>query len=790
MSTREQQEDRPLPTGDLPRLSRPGGIRSALAVYSDADPESAAIRAAHLLAVTRLTPYMMAANVLNGLLLLWAFGDQPPPGLHAWLLALLVVATAGVAGWWRHRAQAPARASPRAVRRAARHAALVALLWAAVPVFWFAAATPQQQLLLATLVTGMLSAGALALATLPLASAAYVAILTSGSLVALWRAGDPIYAAVAGLLLCYAVTVLIGVLGIARKATALLRSQREAARQGHMVALLLRDFEDHASEALWEIRGDGTLVHVSPRLAELLGSTPAQLLGRPLLQLLQATHAEAAQVLHQVFDAGAVFRDLRLQVPVAGQTRCWTLSGKRLVDEEGRPAGWRGVLADVTTETQAQERLKRLAHTDSLTGLANRLTLHEALRGALRRAEGGALLSLDLDHFKAINDALGHSVGDTVLKTVAQRLRGCVRPGDVVARLGGDEFAVLCISAGAADESTRLAARLIAELQTPIDLAGRRLRLGASVGVALWSSPPPTVDELLVQADLALYEAKDNGRGRHAVYTPQLGERSTRLVALEQGLRQGLEGGQFELGWQPQVDIARWRIVGAEALLRWNHPTLGRIGPSEFVGVAERCGQIQALGVWVLHEACRAAVGPLQGLQVSVNVSPAQLMDGEFLAHVRQALLETRMDPARLELEITESIFMDDVEGALAQLHALHALGVRVALDDFGTGYSSLAYLRRFPFDTLKIDRAFVDEMLKREDAQAIVRMMTQLAGTLGMHTVAEGVETEAQLAAVAAAGCDEVQGYLVSRPCTLAQLVEMRRDWRRTARPTHAAVH
>ncbi|MDP2006061.1 MAG: EAL domain-containing protein [Rubrivivax sp.] len=779
-----------LPPCEGLRLPLPSGIHRALAVYADADPESAAIRAAHLLTVTRLTPYMMAANLLNGLLVLWAFGAQPTAGLYVWLLALVAVAVLGLAGWWRRRTQVPSRASPRAMRRAAQHAAGVALLWAAMPAFWFADASPPQQLLLATLITGLLGAGALALATLPLASAAYITILTCGALVALWRAGEPIYGVVAGLLVCYAATVLVAVLGIARQATALLRSQREAARQGHMVTLLLRDFEDHASEALWETRGDGTLVHVSPRLADLLGSTPELLRGRPMLQLLQQNHPDAARTLRQALDAGVVFRDLRLQVPLDGQARCWTVSGKRLVDEEGRPTGWRGVLADITAETQAQDRLRRLAHTDSLTGLANRLTLHEALRTALRSHDGGALLSLDLDHFKAINDSLGHSAGDTVLKTVAQRLRGCVRPGDVVARLGGDEFAVLCVSAGAADEATRLAARFLSELQAPIDLAGRRLRLGASVGVALWSSPAPTVDELLVHADLALYEAKDSGRGRQAIYTPQLGERSSRRTTIEQSLRQGLESGQFHLRWQAKVDIGQWRIVGTEALLRWHHPTLGRIGPSEFVGVAEQCGQIQALGAWVLHEACRAAAGPLAGLQVSVNVSPAQLMDGDFTEHVRQALLQTRIDPAQLELEITESLFMDDVGGALAQLQALHALGVRVALDDFGTGYSSLAYLRRFPFDTLKIDRAFINEMLQRDDAQAIVRMMTQLAGTLGMRTVAEGVETEAQLSAVAAAGCDEVQGFLVSRPCTLAELVELRRNWQQKAAPAPAALH
>lgn len=759
-------------------------------MYRAPDSASAAIRAAHLQTVTRLTPFMMAANLLNGLLVWWAFADAPPTGLLAWWAGLTTLALLGLAQWWRSRQRVRTLASPRAVQRATVHAAILAFTWALVPVLWFADASTAQQLLVATLITGMLGAGAFALAPLPQASGVYVLILTLGALVALARVGGPVFLAVAALLVCYAVALVLGALGMARQATALLCAQREASRQGHMVALLLQDFEDHATEALWETRADGVLVHVSPRLAELLGAPPEALRGRPLLALLEERQAEAAHALRLALDQGMGFRDLRVHAPVDGMARWWSLSGKRLLDDDGRPTGWRGVLADVTAEVKARERLQRLAHTDALTDLANRATLHDALRSVLHRGQPGALLFVDLDHFKAINDTLGHSAGDAVLQAVARRLRHCVRPDDVVARLGGDEFAVLCACPGAMDESAALAARIVAELQVPIDQAGRSLRLGASVGVTVWSAPAPAVDELLAQADLALYAAKDGGRGRHALYTPALGERNTRRTTIEQSLQQGLADGQFELLWQPQVDLAAWRLVGAEALLRWRHPTLGAIGPSEFVAVAEQCGQIQALGAWVLREACRAAAGPLQGLHVSVNVSPAQLLDREFAEVLRQALLETRIEPDRLELEITESLFMDDVEGALAQLHGLRALGVRVALDDFGTGYSSLAYLRRFPFDTLKIDRAFVNELLLREDARAIVQMMTQLAATLGMRTVAEGVENEAQLAAVAAAGCDEVQGFLVSRPRTLESLAALRRDWCERPALQPAALH
>jgi diguanylate cyclase (GGDEF)-like protein len=372
---------------------------------------------------------------------------------------------------------------------------------------------------------------------------------------------------------------------------------------------------------------------------------------------------------------------------------------------------------------------------------------------------------IDLDHFKAVNDSMGHSTGDALLKVVAVRLSACVRPTDVVARLGGDEFAMLVTSACGPDEALHLAQRVVAALQEPCEASGRLLRVGASVGVALLPEHGHSADQLFGHADLALYEAKEQGRGRSVVFSARLGDRSRRRVDLELGLRRALDRGEMAVHWQPQVDIRHWRVAGAEALLRWQHPQLGAVGPSEFVAVAESCGLIEELGHWVLDQACRTAATRLQGLSVSVNVSAAQLRDERFAEHVRAALHAHQLDPSRLELEITESIFIDDAQGAIQRLQALRELGVRIGLDDFGTGYSSLAYLRRFPFDTLKIDRAFVSELLLRGDAQAIVRTITQLAGALGMRTVAEGVETEAQLAVVEQTGCNQVQGYLVSPP-------------------------
>ena len=591
----------------------------------------------------------------------------------------------------------------------------------------------------------------------------------------------------------YTMVLVAGSLAAGHVNLAMLRSRAEAAEQGRMVTLLLQDFEAHADEALWQTDAEGHVSHASPRLAQLLGLQAGEAIGRPLAELLGAGDAAQARALREALTERRRLRDLPIALHHGGRTRHLVLHGKRVMGSDGAAQGWRGVLADVTERVLSQKRLHLLAHTDPLTGLANRLTLRDALAEGLRRGGNGALLLLDLDDFKGVNDTLGHTAGDELLRSVALRLREVVRPGDLVARLGGDEFAVLMQHGVDAEEAEALAARLIVAIGRPFELPGRHQRIGGSVGVALFGAaagePDLGAEELFVRADMALYAAKEAGRGRHLVYSPALGERSRRRLAIEQGLRQAVQRNELSLHWQPKIDIASWRIVGAEALMRWHTPTLGAVGPAEFIAVAEQCGLIDELGRFALARACAEATGSaLAGLPVSVNVSPVQLQDPGFVDGVRDQLRASGLPPERLELEITENVFIEDVEGALAKLHALHRLGVRVALDDFCTGYSSLAYLRRFPFDTLKIDRAFVHEALGREDVRAIVHSIAALAATLGMRTVCEGVETGPQLAAVSAAGCDQVQGYVASPPRPLAQFGELMRGWP-GERPTTVAV-
>jgi len=400
---------------------------------------------------------------------------------------------------------------------------------------------------------------------------------------------------------------------------------------------------------------------------------------------------------------------------------------------------------------------------------------HDRLAAALERAgrDGSAVavLCLDLDRFKPVNDTLGHPVGDTLLRTVAERLRSAVRATDLVARLGGDEFAVLQAGHEQPQGAQALAARLVDLVGRSYLIEGHLVNVGASVGVALAPGDGADPDRLLTCADLALYRAKDEGRGAFRLFEPEMDARMQARRALELDLRKALALRELELFYQPQLDLETGRVCGFEALLRWRHPERGLVPPAEFVPLAEEIGLIVKIGEWVLRTACREVAGWPDGIGVAVNVSPAQFKSPKLVDVVRGALEASGLPPSRLEVEITESVLLQDDAGNLATLHRLRDLGVRVAMDDFGTGYSSLGYLRSFPFDKIKIDRSFVRDLPGSADCLAIVRAIAGLGSRLDIATTAEGVETAEQMRRIRAEGCDQIQGYLVSRPVPPAEI-------------------
>jgi diguanylate cyclase (GGDEF)-like protein/PAS domain S-box-containing protein len=433
---------------------------------------------------------------------------------------------------------------------------------------------------------------------------------------------------------------------------------------------------------------------------------------------------------------------------------------------------------DITERKRAEARVAHMSHHDTLTGLPNRVLLRMRLEDALTRNRRNdkrvATLCVDLDNFKSVNDALGHSFGDHLLQRVAERIRSALRDGDTAARLGADEFAVVQTAVTDPADVSALARRLVADIAEPFDIMGHQVVIGASIGIALAPGDGDDADKLIKNADLALARAKAEGRGAFCFFEAEMDARVQVRRRLEMDLRAAMAAGELEPHYQPLVNLATGRVSGFEALLRWRHPERGFVPPSEFIPVAEETGLIVPLGTYALNKACADAARWPSDTKLAVNLSPLQFRTESLFATVRHALEASGLSAKRLELEITETVLLEKVDHVLATLHALRALGVRISMDDFGTGYSSLSYLRKFPFDKIKIDRSFVHDLDANSDSQAIVRAIVSLGTSLGITITAEGVETEEELACLKAEGCNEGQGFLFSKARPQADVLEM----------------
>jgi diguanylate cyclase (GGDEF)-like protein/PAS domain S-box-containing protein len=435
-------------------------------------------------------------------------------------------------------------------------------------------------------------------------------------------------------------------------------------------------------------------------------------------------------------------------------------------DQAGEARYIINVVDDVTERRGAAEKIAHLAHYDALTDLPNRVLLREQVERELKRTSRGepfALLYIDIDEFKGINDSLGHHVGDELLKDVASRIKGCIREADLVARLGGDEFAVIQTNAGNVADVVEFVARIHEAIRRPYHCLGHHLSTDASIGIALAPRDGTDLEQLIKSADLAMYAAKADGRRTYRFFEAAMDASAKARLKMQQDLRQALVDGGFEIHYQPIVDLRHDEVTGCEALLRWRHPERGIVSPAEFIPVAEDTGLIIELGDWVLKTACAEAAGWPDHVRLAVNVSPVQLKCQTLALKIASALAASGLRASRLELEITEAVLIRDDEAALAILHQLRAIGVRIALDDFGTGYSSLSYLKRFPFDKIKIDRSFVSDIAEIDGSSAIVQAVVNIAAARNMTTTAEGVETLAQRERLRSLGCTEMQGYLFS---------------------------
>jgi diguanylate cyclase (GGDEF)-like protein len=430
--------------------------------------------------------------------------------------------------------------------------------------------------------------------------------------------------------------------------------------------------------------------------------------------------------------------------------------------------GWVATYEDVTERKRTQERLSHMVRHDALTGLPNRVMVAEHMERLMPRVRRGhhfAVLCLDLDGFKQVNDTLGHAAGDALLRQAAHRLRENTRETNMVARLGGDEFAVIQDDADQPADAAALAARLVQALEQPFEINGHRLTIGTSIGVMVTDEAADPPEELMRCADIALYRAKAGGRGTWRFFEPGMSADILHGHALGSDLRVALVLRQFEIYYQPLIDVKTGTLIGFEALLRWHHPTHGMVPPGEFIPLAEKIGLIKPIGAWVLAQACADAAGWPEHVKIAVNLSPLQFINGRLVEEVEQALSATGLRASRLELEVTESVLLQENDATMSTLHRLRALGVRISMDDFGTGYSSLSYLQRFPFDKIKIDQSFVQALETEKGSIGIVRAVVGLGRALGMEVLAEGVETAGQLSILKAEGCDELQGYFFSKP-------------------------
>jgi diguanylate cyclase (GGDEF)-like protein len=635
-------------------------------------------------------------------------------------------------------------------------AAGLGLFWGITVGILLFIATPAQQMFLGILGSGMMSAGTITFRTLPRAARLYVGTCAAGCLAGLYSIGKVAAYGAIGLLACYVVVLFasIGTTAIHFR----LRNLREGEleRSAETIRLLLNDYEEQGSDWLLEVDSRGCIHAPCARFAEVAGRSITTLRGLPLLALIDDGPEKTRLADNLVAVRG--FRRATVPATVEGERRWWSVSARPTGD-----GGMRGVVTDVTAQRRAEERVSYMAHYDGLTDVPNRFLFNESLSRALNRDGGHAgLLYLDLDHFKSINDTLGHHFGDQLLKAVAQRLEETIDPGDMIARLGGDEFAVL-VAARNLDRIDETAARVVAELGRAFPLEGHDVVTGCSIGIACAPEHATTTETLMQSADLALYTAKSNGRNRVARFEPGMDEAAQSRRLLELDLRASLGKDEMQLLYQPLVEIESGEIVGYEALLRWNHPARGLVMPSDFIPIAEDTGMIIQLGEWVIRQALSEASRWPEHLDVAVNLSPAQMRSPNLVPTIVNALASSGVTPRRLELEITESILMQDSDANLDLLHKLRALGIKIALDDFGTGYSSLNYLRSFPFDKIKIDRCFVSEIDSREDCKAIVRSVVGLANSLGMVTTAEGVESLDQMTLLHREGCTHVQGFLFS---------------------------
>jgi diguanylate cyclase (GGDEF)-like protein len=745
----------------------------------DFDAGNERLRAAHLHngqveARALFATFFAVTAVAGALIVAWAmYGSADSKMVIGW------VALVAFANWVSCRSAivAARRAGSRTIRPRSKWFALaeaagLAGLWAALPTWAFATQPPHVQSVIGGAMGAMISAS-IALAAIPTAAFGWIATFTGAFCLSYYFGGstlDPKLTLTFGLLACagaFSVSRLTRWIFDQLKGLAKTRSEAEAIRQ------LLNEYEHRGVGWLWQVDAENRVAYISSRMTSLLGRSTTQLVGHSLPAALGGSSA-----LGRILLSRQPFANLEMELATRRGPRWISLSGDPIIDNLGQFQGFRGVGQDVTDVRRTQERLTNLANMDVLSGLPNRGRVRQLLGEALSGSADGespcAILFLDLDGFKPVNDTFGHPKGDAVLKGVAQRLVRETGPFGQVGRMGGDEFAIVIKEAQSRRMVETLADRLIAAIAEPFHIDKVEIRIGVSIGCAFGPVDGQSVDDLIQKADLALYQAKNQGRGNCCFFNADMQNEAEDRLRLEQDMRIGVKAKQFHLLYQPLINAADQSLVGFEALIRWHHPTRGIVPPNAFIPLAEESGIIMELGDWVIDEACRAAACWPENISVAVNVSAKQLIFPALPNTINDAIRRFRLQPNRLELEVTESVFMGDSANAIDVLKRRRALGVSMALDDFGTGYSSLGYLNKAVFHKLKIDGSFVREAAANKETVAIIQSIVQLAKSFRMTVTAEGVETADDFTRMRDLGCHQIQGYLFGRPMTFEKASEL----------------
>jgi diguanylate cyclase (GGDEF)-like protein/PAS domain S-box-containing protein len=642
-------------------------------------------------------------------------------------------------------------------------------LWGIVVAAMFAVGDNAHMVFAGIIGAGMMSAGAISFRTIRPAALGYVIACVPGCGYGLFSVDSMATYSALGLLLCFMGVLAVNIRHTAQRFELRCIRELELYRSRNTVRLLLHDHTEQGADWLVAINSKGQIVQPSTRFSSAAQRPIETLEGLRYSDLLdddQATHQ-----LRTFVRGRTPVRDHIVSLTIGGEKRWWSISGRPV--REGQVI-FRGVVTDITAQKRAEEKVSYMAHYDGLTDLPNRFMFNENLYHALRRDGRAALLFMDLDHFKAVNDTLGHGVGDRLLQEVARRIEMVAGNHALVARLGGDEFAILLTGENIKDADA-LATKVVKAMSQGFHLGDHDVIVGITIGISEAPNDGKDVETLLRNADLALYAAKGLGRNRAVRYHPEMDEAAQERRIIEMDLRAALARDEMRLHYQSLVDTRTGAINGYEALARWVHPTRGIVMPDAFIPIAEETGLIVQLGEWVIRQALQDLCTWPEHMSVSINLSPAQMRSPALISTIVGAIAANSVEPGRICLEITETVLMQDTEANIDILHKLREIGLHIALDDFGTGYSSLNYLRSFPFSKIKIDRCFVSEIDSREDCRAIVRSVIDLANSLGMSTTAEGVERESQVEQLRIEGCGEVQGFLYSHAVPADELSDLR---------------